>query len=192
VPGPTEASAQTPFCGKPRVISGPSASQDAGGTISCPLRGPVETFARKNPALMILEDAHWADPTSPEVFSGAVDRIATRRALLIVTFLPEFEPQWTGLPQVTALTLNRLTRGARHLISQRACKELLSRTLSSSPRARENCSATYLNLSHRGESLGGGAPVRFNRGSSQPLTLQRIRNEVRGSPYFAYMPSTMI
>ena len=33
------------------------------------LRGPVETFARKKPVLMILEDAHWADPTSLEVFS---------------------------------------------------------------------------------------------------------------------------
>ena len=40
------------------------------------LRGPVETFARKNPVLMIFEDAHWADPTSLEVFSGAVDRTA--------------------------------------------------------------------------------------------------------------------
>ena len=33
------------------------------------LRGPVETFAGKKPVLMILEDAHWADPTSLEVFS---------------------------------------------------------------------------------------------------------------------------
>jgi predicted ATPase len=33
------------------------------------LRGPVETFACKKPVLMILEDAHWADPTSlPKVY----------------------------------------------------------------------------------------------------------------------------
>ena len=33
------------------------------------LRGPVETFARDKPVLMILEDAHWADPTSlPKVY----------------------------------------------------------------------------------------------------------------------------
>ena len=74
------------------------------------LRGPVETFARKNPVLMIFEDAHWADPTSLEVFSGAVDRTAARRVLLIITFRPEFAPPWAGLPQVTALTLNRLAR----------------------------------------------------------------------------------
>jgi class 3 adenylate cyclase len=74
------------------------------------LRGPVETFARKRPVLMILEDAHWADPTSLEVFSGAVDRTAARRALLIITFRPEFVPPWIGQPHVTSLTLNRLTR----------------------------------------------------------------------------------
>ena len=40
---------------------------------------------------MILEDAHWADPTSLEAFGRIVDRIATLRVLLIVTFRPEFE-----------------------------------------------------------------------------------------------------
>src|SRR5215831_18782342 len=59
---------------------------------------------------MILEDAHWADPTTLEVFSGAVDRTPARRILLIITFRPEFEPPWIGQPHVTALTLNRLTR----------------------------------------------------------------------------------
>jgi class 3 adenylate cyclase/predicted ATPase len=74
------------------------------------LRGPVETFARKNPVLMIFEDAHWADPSSLEVFNGAVDRTSARRVLLIITFRPEFAPPWAGLPHVTSLTLNRLAR----------------------------------------------------------------------------------
>jgi class 3 adenylate cyclase len=75
------------------------------------LRGPVETLSRKKPVLMILEDAHWADPTTLEVFSGAADRTAARSVLLIITFRPEFEPPWIGQPHVTSLTLNRLTRG---------------------------------------------------------------------------------
>jgi class 3 adenylate cyclase/predicted ATPase len=70
----------------------------------------VEALARKNPVLMILEDAHWSDPTSLEVFGRLVDRIQTLRVLLIVTFRPEFEPPWIGRPHVTALTLNRLAR----------------------------------------------------------------------------------
>jgi class 3 adenylate cyclase/predicted ATPase len=70
----------------------------------------TEALARKNPVLMIFEDAHWADPTSLEVFSRLVERIVTLRVLLIVTFRPEFEPPWIGRPHVTALTLNRLTQ----------------------------------------------------------------------------------
>jgi predicted ATPase/class 3 adenylate cyclase len=74
------------------------------------LTSQMETLARQNPVLMIFEDAHWADPTSLEVFSRCVDQIATLRVLLIVTFRPEFEPPWIGRPHVTAVTLNRLAQ----------------------------------------------------------------------------------
>ena len=70
----------------------------------------VQALARAKTVLMIVEDAHWTDPSSLEVFGRVVDRIATLRVLLIVTFRPEFEPPWVGRSYVTALTLNRLTR----------------------------------------------------------------------------------
>jgi predicted ATPase len=44
-----------------------------------------------------------------EVVSRVIDGVRTLRALLIVTFRPEFEPAWIGQPHVTALTINRLT-----------------------------------------------------------------------------------
>ena len=65
-------------------------------------------LSRQKPVLMIFEDAHWIDPTSLELFGRVVDRIASLRVLLIVTFRPEFEPPWIGRPYVTALTINRL------------------------------------------------------------------------------------
>ena len=68
----------------------------------------VATLSRLNPVLMILEDAHWADPTSLELWGRIMDRIPTLRVLLVVTFRPEFEPPWIGRPYVTALTMNRL------------------------------------------------------------------------------------
>jgi predicted ATPase len=74
------------------------------------LNAQVETFARKNPVLMIFEDVHWADPTSRELFGRGVNQIANLPVLLLITFRPEFEPPWIGQPHVTALTLNRLTR----------------------------------------------------------------------------------
>jgi class 3 adenylate cyclase len=68
----------------------------------------VAVLSRQNPVLMIFEDAHWIDPTSLELFGRIVDKIPSRRVLLIVTFRPEFDPPWIGRPHVTSLTLNRL------------------------------------------------------------------------------------
>jgi class 3 adenylate cyclase/predicted ATPase len=68
----------------------------------------VAALSRQNPVLMILEDAHWSDPTSLELFGRIADKIPTLRVLLIDTFRPDFEAPWIGRPSVTALTINRL------------------------------------------------------------------------------------
>ena len=65
-------------------------------------------LAHQRPVLMILEDAHWVDPTSLEAFGRTVDRIRVLPVLLIVTFRPEFNAPWVGQSQVTSLALNRL------------------------------------------------------------------------------------
>src|SRR4029077_3162863 len=66
----------------------------------------MRALARQNPVLMIFEDAHWADPTSLELFGRVVDRIRSLRVLLIVTSRPEFDPPWIGRPHVTALAID--------------------------------------------------------------------------------------
>ena len=75
------------------------------------LTAQLAGWAPQKPVLMILEDAHWADPTSLEVLGRTVDRIKTRPVLLIVTFRPEFNAPWAGRSHVTSLALNR--RGER-------------------------------------------------------------------------------
>ena len=69
-----------------------------------------EALARSCPVLMVFEDAHWADPTSLELFGRVVDWVRTRSVLLIVTFRPDFEPGWAG-KHVTPLSLTRLAPG---------------------------------------------------------------------------------
>jgi class 3 adenylate cyclase len=68
----------------------------------------IQMLTHVSPVLMILEDAHWSDPSSLELLGRTLDRIASLPVLLIVTFRPEFEPPWIGRPHVTALTINRL------------------------------------------------------------------------------------
>src|SRR5208283_4895990 len=70
----------------------------------------IEVLTRSRPVLMIFEDAQWSDSTSLEALGRTVDRIRTLRALLIVTFRPEFDAPWIGQSHVTALILNRLTQ----------------------------------------------------------------------------------
>ena len=72
------------------------------------LTAQLAGLTRQRPALMIVEDAHWVDPTSLEVFGRTVDQIKTLPVLLIVTFRPEFNAPWAGRSHVTSLALNRL------------------------------------------------------------------------------------
>ncbi len=60
--------------------------------------------------LVVFEDLQWIDPTSRELLDLMIERLEGRPILLIATFRPEFLPSWTGLPQVTALSLSRLSR----------------------------------------------------------------------------------
>jgi predicted ATPase/class 3 adenylate cyclase len=68
----------------------------------------VEGLASRQPVLMVWEDVHWSDPTTRESLDLLIDRVATLRVLVIITFRPEFAPPWIGRPHVTTLTLNRL------------------------------------------------------------------------------------
>src|SRR5262249_39673288 len=61
----------------------------------------LEGLARRQPVVVLFEDAHWIDPTSRELLDLSVERIHSLPVLLIVTFRPEFQPPWTGQPQVT-------------------------------------------------------------------------------------------
>jgi predicted ATPase/class 3 adenylate cyclase len=76
-------------------------------------------LARKQPLLMVLEDAHWIDPSSLETFGQVVERIGQAAILLLVTFRPEFVPPWGGHAHVTSLSLNRLARRHGAAIVQR-------------------------------------------------------------------------
>jgi tetratricopeptide (TPR) repeat protein len=89
------------------------------------LTAQMETLSRQKPVLMILEDAHWADPTSLEAFGRVVDRIRTFRVLLLVTFRPEFDAPWVGRPYVTALIINRLAEHEASAMIDRIVGDIL-------------------------------------------------------------------
>jgi class 3 adenylate cyclase/predicted ATPase len=78
------------------------------------LKGIVDQYiglAKRKPVLMIVEDVHWADPTTLEMLERLIDQVQGARILMVITFRPEFVPAWRGHTHITSLALNRLGRG---------------------------------------------------------------------------------
>ncbi|WP_028749519.1 adenylate/guanylate cyclase domain-containing protein [Rhizobium mesoamericanum] len=75
------------------------------------------------PVLMVVEDAHWMDPSTIEVLQELVGRLHGTAALVVVTHRPEWSADWaSGLAQSTTLSLGRLTRQQMHeLIGSMDC-----------------------------------------------------------------------
>ncbi|MBI3271827.1 MAG: AAA family ATPase [Planctomycetes bacterium] len=95
---------------------------------------------RRSTLLILLEDAHWIDPSTLELLELAVTRLRERRILCVLTSRPEFAPpaQWEQLGYVAHFKLGRLDRdgGAeivRHVahgkaIPERVLSEILDKT----------------------------------------------------------------
>src|SRR5262249_32050218 len=78
-----------------------------------------EGLARRQPILLVFEDANWADATSLELLDLTVERVRQLPVLALITFRPEFEPPWVGLPNVGTLTLGRLDRdGVENMVAR--------------------------------------------------------------------------
>jgi class 3 adenylate cyclase/predicted ATPase len=76
-------------------------------------------LAATRPVLLLVEDAHWADPTTLELIEAWLDAIATARVLLVLTSRPDNQPALAAHPHVTRLSLNRLGRAGVEAIVAR-------------------------------------------------------------------------
>ena len=72
----------------------------------------LREFAREQPLLLMVEDAHWIDPSTQDLLRRALTELGPVAALLMVNSRPEFLPDWGHSPNLTRLGLNRL--GNRH------------------------------------------------------------------------------
>jgi len=79
----------------------------------------IELLAQQQPVLMIYEDVHWIDPTSRELLDLTMERVPRLPILLLMTFRPEFQPPWIGLPHVTMHPISRLDRREGASLAQR-------------------------------------------------------------------------
>jgi class 3 adenylate cyclase/predicted ATPase len=90
------------------------------------------------PVLLILEDAHWIDPTTQELWTRLIDGIGSAPLLALVTARPEFVPPWTGRAHVASLELTRLTAeqatelvlriAATHVLESQTVTEIVAKS----------------------------------------------------------------
>lgn len=67
--------------------------------------------AKKSPLLLIVEDAHWIDPTTKELLEQSVSRLADAPLLMVVTHRPEWQTDWASIyGHVMPLALGRLAK----------------------------------------------------------------------------------
>ena len=87
-------------------------------------------LARAAPVLLLLEDAHWIDPTTKELWIHLIDRISASRMLALVTARPEFASPWKERSHASSLELSRLTpTEAAALVAATAAPRVLERAL---------------------------------------------------------------
>src|SRR5262245_18009547 len=67
-------------------------------------------LGRQQPAVLLVEDLHWLDPSSLELLGQVIEQLPTERVLLLLTFRPDFAPPWWTRSHLTPMLLSRLTR----------------------------------------------------------------------------------
>jgi class 3 adenylate cyclase/predicted ATPase len=69
-------------------------------------------LAALQPVLVIVEDAHWIDPTTLEMLQFGLNRIGSARVMMLLTSRPDGQPALAAHPMITQLVLNRLGNAA--------------------------------------------------------------------------------
>jgi class 3 adenylate cyclase/tetratricopeptide (TPR) repeat protein len=78
----------------------------------------VGAMARLRPLLLVVEDAHWIDPSTLEFLQQLQEQLSATRLMLLITARPAFKPGWT-YPQFVQINLDRLSRRERVVMVER-------------------------------------------------------------------------
>ena len=59
------------------------------------------------PLLFVIEDCHWADPSTLELLKLCLNQLSDQRILVVITARSEFKPDWLDQSDATLLNLER-------------------------------------------------------------------------------------
>ena len=129
----------------------------------------------RKPAMLVLEDAHWSDPTTLELMERAIQQGENRAWLILVTARPEYLPPWLNLDGVTHIQLGPLNQrdahricialGAEDALTGNAVREIVARC-DGNPLFVEEMTKSVLEAAGEAPAQDGGRAV------SIPMSVQ--------------------
>ena len=89
---------------------GPADPEQVRRTVFAALSRLTSAMQRQSPVLVVLEDAHWIDPSTTDLVGQMLTHMASQRLFVLVTARPEFRPPWSNSSPIVTLPLARLSR----------------------------------------------------------------------------------
>ena len=75
--------------------------------------------AAAHPAVLVVEDLHWADASTGELIGLLLEQIAATRLFVILTHRSEFVPPWPARPYIATLAFGRLSSTQVRAVAER-------------------------------------------------------------------------
>lgn len=148
------------------------------------LRQAILIGSRRRPIVFVVEDVHWIDRTSDELFETLAERSMAARVLLLATYRPGYRPPWIQRSYATQLVLRPLSRlDSRALIESAAAAGSLPERLVKRLLAKAEGNAFFLEELTRtvsdGDDDGDDRPVPDSVQAVLAARIDRLPDEAK-------------
>jgi class 3 adenylate cyclase/tetratricopeptide (TPR) repeat protein len=90
--------------------AGPADPEQVRRAVFAALSRLTSAVQRRSPVLVVVEDAHWIDPSTIEHIGQMLTDMASQRLFVLLTARPEFRAPWSNSSPLVTLPLARLSR----------------------------------------------------------------------------------
>jgi class 3 adenylate cyclase/tetratricopeptide (TPR) repeat protein len=137
--------------------------------------------ASPQPQLVMVEDAHWVDPTTQALLDLLLQRLPGQHVMLLITCRPEYEPPWMAQDNRLTLVLGRMPRqealsivrevGGSDMLPPEVSEQILTKT-EGVPLFLEEVTKAVVEGAFREGSAPASRQGRFSQQIAVPSTLQ--------------------